>query len=227
LQNIGLINLKINLLKSLPKTWVKKPIKIRKKVTTEDRILSWRLGKEYFDGSRKQGYGGYKYDGRWKPVAQDFINFYNLKNNSKILDIGCAKGYLLDEFGKLLKKPTLCGLDISHYAISNHDKKIKKNLCIGNANKLPYKNKYFDLVISINSLHNILTLEELKKSFTEINRVAKKNIFISLGAYTNKKEKKILDDWAVVATTYMSVKAWEKFFRHVKYKGDYYWFTPK
>lgn len=219
--------MKINLLKSLPKTWVKKPIKVRKKVSIEDRILSWRLDKEYFDGNRKQGYAGYKYDGRWKPVAKDFIEHYNLKSNSKILDIGCAKGYLLDEFKKILKNSTLCGLDISHYAITKHNPRIKKNLCIGNASKLPFKDKYFDLVISINSLHNILTLNELKKSFKEINRVAKKNIFISLGAYTNDKEKKTLDDWAVVATTYMSVKAWERFFKHVKYKGDYYWFTPK
>ncbi len=219
--------MKINLLKSLPNSWTKKPIKTRKKVNVEDRILSWRLDKDYFDGSRKRGYGGYKYDGRWKPVAEDFIKHYQLKENSKILDIGCAKGYLLDEFGKILKKSTLCGLDISHYAITNHKKKIKKHLCIGNAVQLPYADKYFDLVISINSLHNILTIQQLKVAFKEIKRVSKKNIFISLGAYTNKKEQKILDNWAVVATTYMSVSSWEKFFKSVRYKGDYYWFTPK
>lgn len=219
--------MKINLLKSLPKSWVKKPLKIRKKVSIEDRILSWRLDKEYFDGNRMQGYGGYKYDGRWKPVAKDFIEHYKLKQNSKILDIGCAKGYLLDEFGKILKNSTLCGLDISHYAITKHKKKIKKNLCIGNADKLPFQDNYFDLVVSINSLHNILTLDELKNAFNEIKRVSKRNIFISLGAYRNQSEKKILDDWAVVATSYMSINSWKKFFKHVNYKGDYYWFIPK
>jgi|TARA_B110000483_G_scaffold222673_1_gene279843 ubiquinone/menaquinone biosynthesis C-methylase UbiE len=218
--------MKINLLKSLPKTWKKKPLKIRKNASIEDRILSWRLDREYFDGNRQQGYAGYKYDGRWKPVARDFIKHYNLKDNSKILDIGCAKGYLLDEFSKLLKKPTLCGLDISHYAITKNNKKIIKNLCIGNATKLPFENNYFDLVISINSLHNIMDLKKLKKSFKEINRVSKENVFISLGAYDTKKERKILDNWAVVATAYMSTKSWLKFFKHVKYKGNYWWFKP-
>ena len=216
----------INLLKSVKKT--KRNINLRKIKKNQTVIkIARKFGKEYFDGPRTYGYGGYKYDGRWKSVAEDFINHYKLKEDAKILDIGCAKGYLLDEFGKKLKRSTLCGLDISHYAITNHNKYIKKNLCIGNASNLPYKDNFFDLTISINSLHNILTLEELKQAFKEIKRVSKKNIFISLGAYTNKIEQKTLDNWAVVATTYMSVNQWKKFFKHVNYKGDYYWFIPK
>ena len=148
--------MKINLLESLPNTWIKKPLAKRKKVKIEDRILTWKLDKEYFDGSREQGYGGYKYDGRWKSVAKEIIKYYDLKDNSKILDIGCAKGYLLEEFRKLLKNPILCGIDISSYAIKNSIKK-GKILAIGNATTLPFSNKYFDLVISINSLHNILS----------------------------------------------------------------------
>ena len=87
--------MKINLLKSLPETWSKKPFKIRSKASVKDKILSWKLDKEYFDGSREQGYGGYKYDGRWRQVAKDIIKHYSLKDNAKILDIGCAKGFLL------------------------------------------------------------------------------------------------------------------------------------
>ena len=167
--------------------------------------------------------------------SNDYIKSFNkfllrntkLNSNSKILDIGCAKGFLLDEFGKLLKKPTLCGLDISHYAITKAKKKIKKNLCVGNATSLPFDNNYFDLVISINSLHNIMGLNELKSSFKEIKRVSKKNVYITLGAYTSKKGEKILDKWAVVATAYMSTRAWLKFFNHIGYKGDYWWFKPE
>lgn len=218
--------MEINLLKKLPTKAKKKPLKLRSKVNIYEKTLSWRLDREYFDGERKFGYGGYKYDGRWLPVAKDFVNYYVLPQNAKILDIGCAKGYLLDEFRKVLKKSSLYGLDISHYAISNNNKKINKNLCIGNAISLPYPDNYFDLVISINSLHNILTIKELKKAFKEINRVSKKNIFVSLGAYDSKSEKKILDNWAVVSTTYMSTKNWKKFFNLVKYKGDYTWFKP-
>lgn len=217
--------MKINLLKSLPKNWKKKPLNIRKKASINDRILTWKLDREYFDGTREQGYGGYKYDGRWKPVAQEIIKYYKLTDKSKILDIGCSKGYLLEEFRKLLKKPTLCGVDISSYAIKNSLKK-NKILTIGNATTLPFDDKYFDLVVSINSLHNILNFKELSKAINEINRVSKKNIYITLGSYKNQKEKKILDDWAVLATTYMSNKGWEKFFKKTKYKGDYWWFTP-
>ncbi len=218
--------MKINLLKSLPSTWIKKPLARRKKVKIKDRILTWKLDKEYFDGSREQGYGGYKYDGRWKSVAKEIIQYYDLKDNSKILDIGCAKGYLLEEFRKLLKNPILCGIDISSYAIKNSIKK-GKILAIGNSTTLPFSNKYFDLVISINSLHNILSKIELIKAFKEINRVSKKNIYITLGSYKNKNEKKKLDDWAVLATTYLSNEGWTKFFKKVNYKGDYWWFTPK
>ena len=222
--------MKINLLSSLPVTWKKKSkntLKKRKCAKIDDRILSWRLGYEYFDGSRAQGYGGYKYDGRWKPVAKDFVDYYNLGNKAKILDIGSAKGFLLDAFGKILKNPILCGIDVSSYAITNSNTKIKKKLSIANASHLPFANNYFDLVISINSLHNILDQKKLEMAFKEINRVAKKNIYLTLGAYSDTKGKKILDNWAVVASAYMHEKSWLKFFKKVNYKGDFWWFKPQ
>jgi ubiquinone/menaquinone biosynthesis C-methylase UbiE len=219
--------MKIDLLKSLPK--IKKPIKIRRRVTEIDRVKSWYLNKYYFDGNRKQGYGGYKYDGRWKPVAKDFIDHYKLSNKSKILDIGCAKGFLIYEFQKLLKKSEVVGLDISSYAILAPDtpKIIRKNLIIGNANYLPFEDNYFDLVISINTLHNILDVNDVARALKEIKRVSKKNSFISVGSYDNNKEKNILDNWAVVASCYMSSRQWLRLFEKVKYYGDYNWFKPK
>ena len=217
--------MEINFLRHLPIT--KKPLKKRKNLSDADRIKTWKLDYNYFDGSREQGYGGYKYDGRWKPLAKAMIENYNLNNKSKILEIGCAKGYLIKEFNNLLPNSTIYGVDISEYAVSNAHKKIKNKLVIANANNLPFKNKFFDLTISINSLHNILNLKELKKSFNEIKRVSKKNMFISVGTYENHREKKILDEWAVLATTYMSKKNWLKFFKKVRYNGDYDWFKPK
>lgn len=216
--------MEINFLKYLPKK--KKPLKKRKRVSEKDRIKTWKLDFHYFDGTREQGYGGYKYDGRWRPLALAMIKHYKLDNNSKILEIGCAKGYLIKEFKNLLPKSKIYGVDISEYAISNAHKKIKENLIIANANSLPFKRKFFDLTISINSLHNLLNLKEMKKSFAEIKRVSKKNMFVSLGTYENEKEKKILDEWAVLATTYMSKKNWLKFFNKIKYNGDYDWFKP-
>jgi ubiquinone/menaquinone biosynthesis C-methylase UbiE len=218
--------MKINLLKSLPETWSKKPFKIRSKASVKDKILSWKLDKEYFDGSREQGYGGYKYDGRWRQVAKDIIKHYSLKDNAKILDIGCAKGFLLEEFRRILKKPILCGVDISSYAISKSISK-GKYLSISNATCLPFDTNYFDLVLSINSLHNILDIDNLKLAFKEMNRVSKKNIYITIGSYKNAIEKKKIDNWAVVASSYMSNSSWVKFFKLMKYESDYWWFTPK
>jgi SAM-dependent methyltransferase len=170
--------MRINLLKSLPETWSKKPFKIRSRASVKDKILSWKLDKEYFDGSREQGYGGYKYDGRWRQVAKDIIKHYSLKDNAKILDIGCAKGFLLEEFRRILKKSILCGVDISSYAISKSINK-GKYLSISNATCLPFGTNYFDLVLSINSLHNILDIVNLKLAFKEMKRVSKKNIYIT------------------------------------------------
>ena len=151
--------MEVNFLEKLPTK--KKPIKERLSVSNEDRIKSWRLDKHYFDGSRKQGYGGYYYDGRWKKVAQHMIKHYSLKQNAKILDIGCAKGYLLKEFKDVLKKSTTIGVDISNYAIEKSHKKIKENLVVANSIELPFENNFFDLTVSINSLHNILNLNSL------------------------------------------------------------------
>jgi len=217
--------MEVNFLNYLPKG--KKPLKKRKKVSDLDRIKTWKLDFNYFDGTREQGYGGYKYDGRWKPFAKAIIKHYRLDYNSKILDIGCAKGYLLKEIKEFIPNCKVFGVDISEYALSTAHEKIKDNLILANANNLPFKNKYFDLTLSINSLHNILDLSDLKKAFKEIKRVSKKNTFITVGTYENQKEKKILDEWAVLARTYMSKKSWLNFFKKVNYNGDYDWFKPR
>ena len=146
------------------------------------------LSNEYFDGTREQGCGGYYDDNRWGPVAEDFIKHYNLQPDAKILDIGCAKGFLLKEFKRLLPAAETCGVDISDYAIENCSPSIIEHVYIANADNLPFKDNYFDLVISINSLHNIMDLDQLSNSFSEINRVSKNssNAFVSLGAYEMK-----------------------------------------
>jgi ubiquinone/menaquinone biosynthesis C-methylase UbiE len=217
--------MEVNLLKSLPKN--KKPIKKRLKARQIDKILSWKIDKEYFDGTREQGYGGYKYDGRWSTVADDFIKYYNLNNKSRILEIGCAKGFLLKEFKNKIKNCELLGMDISSYAVSTSHKDVRAKIIIGNAIELPFENKSFDLIICINTLHNILDSKNVKSAIKEMNRVSAKNIFISVGAFRNQKERKNLDKWAVLSTTYMHTSEWLKLFKAIKYKGDHQWFIPK
>ena len=215
---------KINLLKGLPKG--KKPLKIRSQATKKDRNHHWALDKGYFDGTREQGYGGYKYDGRWKPVAKDIIKHYSLKDGAKVLDIGCAKGFLIYDIINEFPKIDVWGVDISTYAINFIDERLKSNIIVANAKELPFDSNSFDLVLSINSLHNILNVNETIDSLSEIQRVSKKEAFVSLGAYKNDIERETLDNWAVVATTYASEEDWIKIFDKAGYTGDYWWFKP-
>src|SRR6187431_2143498 len=72
---------------------------------------------DYWDGDRRYGYGGYKYDGRWAVVAKQLIDAYGLKPGAKVLDVGCGRGFLLHEFTQLLPGCTVAGFDVSDYAL--------------------------------------------------------------------------------------------------------------
>ena len=151
--------------------------------------LAKKWAYHYWDGSRKINYGGYKYiQGRWYPVIKKMIKFYNLKKNCKILDVGCGKGFFLKDFKDILPSSEVRGIDISKYAIKNSHPKVKKNLKIGNASNLPWPKKYFDLVVSFNTLHNLYTYE-LEQSLLEISRVSKRKSYICVESYRNEKEK--------------------------------------
>ena len=211
--------MKINLLKSLPK--IKRNIKQRQTKKTDKIIKKAReFGKLYFDGPREYGYGGYKYDGRWKTVAEEIVKFYKLRKGSKILDIGCAKGFLVKDFCDI--GMNAYGLDISEYAIKNSPKDIKSKLIVGTANELPFLDSSFDLVISINTLHN-LNRNDCKKALEEINRVTKKNSYIQVDSYNTLKQKKLFEDWVLTAIFHSYPKDWIKLFKESCYKGDYYW----
>ena len=177
--------------------------------------------KEYWDGKRKYGYGGYKYiPGRWTNVAKKLIRYYKLNSNSKILDVGCGKGYLLYEIKKILPNIEIIGFDISNYAIKNAKKEIKKFLFKEKAeNKFKFKKNYFDLTISMGVLHN-LNLMNIGKSINQINKVSKKS-FIMVESYRNDKELFNLQCWALTCKTFLDPEDWKFLFRKNNYKGDY------
>jgi ubiquinone/menaquinone biosynthesis C-methylase UbiE len=148
-----------------------------------------------------------------------------LNEGSKILDVGCAKGFMLYDFHKLNLKLDLYGIDISKYAIENCVPEIKNKLQVANATKLPFEDNFFDLVISINTIHN-LDKVECATALKEISRVSKKKAFLTVDAYRNNQEKQRMDAWNLTAKTIMSVDDWIKFFQENQYKGDYFWFIP-
>lgn len=194
--------------------------------TEEDKIIARQFGKDFFDGERRHGYGGYNYHPRfWTGVVKDMADFYSLTNKSKILDIGCAKGFMLYEFTRLLPDIEVRGIDISKYAISNAKEEVKPFLSVGNANNLSeFKDKEFDLIVSITTIHN-LPIKECKKAVREIQRVGK-NAFITVDAWKNEEERLKMSKWNLTAKTLMSAEDWERLFKEENYTGDYYWFIP-
>lgn len=212
----------INLLDAHPKT-VRDYDKRAKEKTPEIINLAKQFGKDFFDGDRKCGYGGYKYDGRWKSVVKRFKDFYHLADDSAILDIGCGKGFMLTDFKELMPQATVAGIDVSEYAIENAMPQVKSYLEIASAEKLPYPDKSFDLVISINSIHN-LPLERLKTALNEIQRVCRGDSYITIDAWRNEKERENLFKWVLTAETMMHVDDWKKLFSETGYTGDYWWF---
>lgn len=215
----------INLLSKYPKT--KRNLNQRALVKSPKiRKIARKFGKDFFDGDRKYGYGGFFYDPKyWKKVVRDFKKYWKLNNKSSILDVGCGKGFMLYDLKKILPKANIAGIDISRYAINNSKKEIKKYLKVANAKKLPFPDNSFDVVIAINTIHN-LNKKECADAIQEINRVSKKNSFIVVDAYNTANQKKRMFKWNLTAKTIMSVKDWKKFFKKNNFNGDYHWFIP-
>ena len=213
----------VNLLEFYPKS--KRPIDDRGNLITEqDRAIARKFDVEYFDGDRLTGYGGYNYSPRfWTDTVAHIKDFYHLDDNSKILDIGCAKGYMMHDLSLLIPGAEIKGVDVSNYAKENAIESMQDNIVVANANNLPFPDDYFDLVIAINTLHN-LPLIDCKQAFREINRVTKNNSFVMNDAWRDAKGKQSMLKWNLTALTYMSCDDWEELFKEVDYKGDYYWF---
>jgi len=191
--------------------------------TPEIISLAKQFGKDFFDGDRKCGYGGYNYDGRWKAVVERMRLHYNLPDNAAVLDIGCGKGFMLHDFKEIMPGCSVSGIDVSKYAIENSMPSINPFLKVASAEKLPYPDKSFDLVISVNSIHN-LPLELCKASLKEIERVSRGHSYITVDAWRNDLERENLMKWVLTAETYMHVDDWEKLFAEICFTGDYYWF---
>jgi|SRR3989344_1862295 len=194
-------------------------------LTEEQRAIARQFGREFFDGDRLWGYGGYRYDGRWVSVVRRFRDYYGLNTGSSVLDVGCAKGFMLYDFWNIIWGIKVAGIDISSYALDNALIAIKNFLVLGNAKDLPYPDHSFDLVISINTVHN-LELEKCKDAIAEIERVSRQNSFIVVDSFRNSKEERRMRKWNITGKTILSVDEWERVFDEVGYTGDYYWFIP-
>ncbi len=179
-----------------------------------------RFDVEYWDGSRNTGYGGYTYDGRWLGVAKRMAKHYGLKKGDRVLDVGCGKGFLLYELTQAVPGIEIAGLDISRYAIEHAKAEVAPFIREGNAASLPYPDKSFDFVLSINTLHN-LQLPELELALGEIGRVGRRHRYVLMDSYRNEAEKVNLTYWQLTCECFFTPREWEWIFGKTGYAGDY------
>ena len=219
------MGLEIDLLVNYPKA--KRNLDERAASKTEaDRAIARQFGKDFFDGDRRHGYGGFNYLPRfWQPVIPTFQSHFRLDSNSSLLDVGCAKGFMMHDLVALIPGITVKGIDISQYAIENAIEDMKPHVQVANAINLPFSDKSFDIVIAINTIHN-LERHELATALREIQRVAIRGAFITVDAYRDDAEHERMLAWNLTAKTIMHVDEWVEFFEEVGYTGDYYWFIP-
>ena len=213
----------VNLFDMYPQ--VKRDIGARwKSVTVADRLAARRFGKEFFDGTRNQGYGGYTYQPKYtEPVVERIKKIYHLTKNSRVLDVGSGKGFLLHEFKKQIPGITVAGIEISEYGVQNTIDDIKPYIVLGNAKKLPYADNTFDLVLAINTIHN-LPIEDCFQALQEIERVSRKDKYIIVDAWRTEEERQRMAKWVLTGITYFSTKNWKELFRLAGYTGDFFWF---
>lgn len=191
----------------------------------DEKVVCMQKAKEYeadyWDGDRRYGYGGYKYmPGRWKPVAQALIDQYGLTENSRVLDIGCGKAFLLYEMKLLLPGLEVCGFDISRHGLDCAMPEIRPDLFLYKAqDAYPWGDGYFDLAISLGCFHN-LRLFELETALREMTRVARQQ-YLMLESYRNEQELFNLQCWALTAESFFDTAEWIWLYNRFGYTGDF------
>jgi SAM-dependent methyltransferase len=215
----------IDLLANYPRT--RRNVDERGQTKTEgDRALARQFGKDFFDGDRAHGYGGFSYNPRfWTPVIPTFQSHFGLKAGDSVLDVGCAKGFMMHDMAALIPGIQVKGVDVSAYAIENAIEDMRDHVQVASADRLPFPDKSFDVVISVNTIHN-LAEADCARALSEIERVARRGAFVTVDAYFDEEQRRRMEAWNLTALTIMHAEDWKAFFAKAGYTGDYYWFIP-
>lgn len=211
----------VELLRALPKG--RRNVAARSHAKTDEHIrISREYGEMYFDGPREYGYGGYRYDGRWRPVARDIIEHFGLKPGDRVLDVGCAKGFLVKDL--MLECPGLeaFGIDVSEYALKHCELEAIGRLHLGSADSLPFPDGSFAAVLAINSIHN-LDRDGCKRALREMQRLAPGRGFVQVDSYRTPEQRAVFEDWVLTAKFHDYPQRWIDLFKEAGYTGDYFW----
>src|SRR5579871_2943975 len=181
------------------------------RVTQRDKAevaeMAIKFDYDYWDGSRQTGYGGYKYDGRWRKVADAMI-------------AASGKGFLLHDFREAIPGLEVAGIDISSYGIAHTMESVKPFCQVGSATKLPWPDKHFDLVVSITTLHNLYNYD-LDAALREMMRVSRGAKYLCVEAYRNEREKVNLMYWQLTCRIFHTPQEWDFEFKRAGYNGDH------
>jgi ubiquinone/menaquinone biosynthesis C-methylase UbiE len=211
----------VNLLSKLPRG--KRNVSARSTAKTEEHIrISREYGEAYFDGPREYGYGGYRYDGRWIPVAEDMVRHFDLKPGDRVLDVGCAKGFLVKDLMKVQPGLEAFGVDVSRYALMHCETEAIGRLHLGSADDLPFPDGSFKAAISLNTIHN-LDRAGCIRALRELQRVSGGRAFVQVDSYRTPEQKAVFEDWVLTAQWHDYPPGWIELFREAGYEGDYYW----
>jgi SAM-dependent methyltransferase len=211
----------VDLLAKLPRT--KRDIKKRTEAQTAENIaIARQYGEAYFDGPRAVGYGGYRYDGRWIPVARDIVAHFGLKPGDRVLDIGCAKGFVVKDLMQVCPGLEAFGIDVSEYALMHCEPGVVGRLHLGTAEKLPFPDNSFAAVLSINTIHN-LDRAGCVRALREIERLAPGRAFVQVDSYRTPEQREIFLSWVLTAKFHDYPEGWRAVFADAGYTGDWYW----
>ena len=211
----------VNLLSKLPKG--RRNVSAREHAKTEEHIrISREYGEEYFDGSREYGYGGYRYDGRWVPVARDMVEHFDLGPGDRVLDVGAAKGFLVKDLVAVCPGLEAFGVDVSNYALLHCEPEIIGRLHRGSAVELPFPDDSFKAVVALNTVHN-LDREQCRTALAENQRVSGGRAFVQVDSYRTPEQKAVFEDWVLTAKFHDYPEGWIALFEEAGYTGDYYW----
>jgi len=212
---------RVNLLRSLPTS--KRNLQARKEGKSVEVVrISSEFGEMYFDGPREYGYGGYRYDGRWIPVARDIVEHFNLKPGDRVLDVGCAKGFLVKDLLSACPGLEVFGIDVSTYALSNCEPEVIGRLHLGSADDLPFPDNSFSAVLSINTIHN-LDRAGCVTALREMQRLAPGKGYVRVDSYATEEQRALFEDWVLTARFHDYPDGWISVFEEAGYTGDYDW----
>lgn len=211
----------VNLLAALPKA--KRNLNARATAKSDEVIaISRQYGELYFDGPRDYGYGGYRYDGRWLPVARDIVRHFGLKPGDRVLDVGCAKGFLVKDLLTVCPGLEVFGLDISEYALKTCEPEVVGRLHLGSCDHLPFPDASFAAVLSLNTIHN-LDRDGAIRALREIERLAPGRGFVQVDSYRTPEQRAVFVEWVLTARYHDYPEGWLATFGEAGYTGDWYW----